>query len=55
MNLHREVSTTGSKDIWATGTGSALSVFNSSGTPVSTTGYTGGGLSNGQSLVITPQ
>ena len=45
----------GSGDVWVTGTGSALSVFNISGTPVSTTGYTGGGLSNGQSLAITPQ
>jgi hypothetical protein len=45
----------GTGDIWVTGTGSALSVFSSSGTPLSTTGYTGGGLSNGQSLAITPQ
>ncbi len=45
----------GSGDIWATGTGNTLSVFNSSGAPISTTGYTGGGLTNGQSLAITPQ
>jgi NHL repeat len=45
----------GSGDICAVGAGSQLSVFNSSGTPISTTGYGGGGLSNGQSLAITPQ
>lgn len=44
----------GSGDIWAAGTGSVLSVFNSAGTPVSMTGYSGG-LSNGQSLAITPE
>ncbi|MGA8938634.1 MAG: hypothetical protein WB439_05650 [Acidobacteriaceae bacterium] len=45
----------GSGDIWAAGTSSPLSAFNSSGTPISTTGYTGGGLTNGQTLAITPQ
>jgi hypothetical protein len=35
--------------------GSHLSKFNSSGTPVSSTGYTGDGLSNSQTLAITPQ
>ncbi len=43
----------GSGDIWAAGTGSSLRVFNSSGTPLSPAGYTGGGLSNGQALAIT--
>jgi subtilase family serine protease len=36
-------------------TDSQLSVFNSFGTSVSTTGYSGAGLSNGQSVAITPQ
>jgi len=45
----------GSGDVWAVGTGSHLSVFTSSGNPVSPTGYSGGGLSNGQTLAITPQ
>ncbi|MGC2497101.1 MAG: hypothetical protein WA374_05130 [Acidobacteriaceae bacterium] len=45
----------GSGDVWAVGTGSHLSVFNSSGSALYPTGYSGGGLSNGQSLAITPQ
>lgn len=45
----------GSGDIWASGSGGQLSVFNSSGTPLSPSGYTGGGLSNGQTLAITPK
>ena len=45
----------GSGDVWAVGTGSNLSEFTSSGNPVSSTGYSGGGLSGGQALAITPQ
>lgn len=42
-------------DIWAAGTGSNLSAFTSAGTPLSATGYTGGGLTNAQTLAITPR
>ena len=45
----------GSGDVWAVGTASYLSEFTSAGSPVSSTGYNGGGLSNGQALAITPQ
>jgi hypothetical protein len=45
----------GSGDVWAVGEGSRLSEFTSSGNPVSSLGYSGGGLSNGQTLAITPQ
>jgi hypothetical protein len=45
----------GSGEVWATGTGNQLSIFSSAGSPLSATGYSGGGLGNGQSLAITPQ
>jgi len=46
----------GSGNVWAAGTGTTLSEFNSStGAAVSSTGFTGGGLSNAKSLAITPK
>jgi hypothetical protein len=44
----------GSGNVWAAGSGTVLSGFSSNGTPLSATGYTGGGVSNAQSIAITP-
>jgi streptogramin lyase len=44
----------GTGNVWAAGTGTVLSGFSSSGTALSAGGYTGGGVSNAQSIAITP-
>jgi hypothetical protein len=46
----------GSGYVWAAGTGTTLSQFNSAnGTAVAASGFTGGGLSNARSIAITPK
>ena len=53
LGTTNSIAVDGNGNIWATGNSNILSEFTSSGTPVSSTGYTGAGTASPESMAIT--